>query len=151
MQPTLTQVPPKRPGSAIATRAPSVAEMRLARTPPDPPPMLKRSKSNFGITRGLLQVLEVHSDEIECRGHAHVLRLVGKPFHGVVDALLDLRRGHAFDADEHLREVAQSRRSGVAAYFAQLGLDRGAVEIGHQLHGSFIAHRALLSFSAASI
>jgi hypothetical protein len=43
MQPTLTQVPPKRPDSAIATRAPRVAETRLARTPPEPPPMVKRS------------------------------------------------------------------------------------------------------------
>jgi hypothetical protein len=43
MQPTLTQVPPKRPDSAIATRAPSVAQTRLARTPPEPPPMVKRS------------------------------------------------------------------------------------------------------------
>ncbi len=43
MQPTLTQVPPNRSASATATFAPSVAEKRLARTPPEPPPMAKRS------------------------------------------------------------------------------------------------------------
>jgi hypothetical protein len=43
MQPTLTQVPPKRPGSAIATLAPYDPETRLARTPPEPPPIVKRS------------------------------------------------------------------------------------------------------------
>jgi hypothetical protein len=43
MQPTLTQVPPKRPDSPTATRAPRLAEKRLARTPPEPPPMVNRS------------------------------------------------------------------------------------------------------------
>jgi hypothetical protein len=43
MQPTLTHVPPKRPASAIATLAPYAAEKRLARTPPEPPPIVKRS------------------------------------------------------------------------------------------------------------
>jgi hypothetical protein len=43
MQPTLTQVPPKRSLSAIATRAPIVALTRLARTPPEPPPIVNRS------------------------------------------------------------------------------------------------------------
>jgi len=38
-------VPPKRSASAIATRAPYAALTRLARTPPEPPPMVKRSKS----------------------------------------------------------------------------------------------------------
>jgi hypothetical protein len=45
MQPTLTHVPPKRSLSAIATRAPYSAAKRLARTPPEPPPIVNRSKS----------------------------------------------------------------------------------------------------------
>jgi len=43
MQPTLTQVPPNLPDSATATRAPYDAATRLARTPPEPPPIVKRS------------------------------------------------------------------------------------------------------------
>src|SRR5580704_9723334 len=41
----MTQVPPSRYSSASATRAPCCAAMRAARTPPDPPPMTKRSTS----------------------------------------------------------------------------------------------------------
>src|SRR5208337_1613149 len=44
-QPTLTQVPPQKRSSAIATRAPCCAAMRPHRTPADPPPITKRSKS----------------------------------------------------------------------------------------------------------
>src|SRR6185312_12719420 len=47
MQPRITQVPPMRYSSASATRAPAIAAMREARTPPEPPPMTNRSKSNF--------------------------------------------------------------------------------------------------------
>src|SRR5947209_1175097 len=47
MQPRMTQVPPKPYSSATATRAPVCAASRLARTPPDPPPMTNRSKSYF--------------------------------------------------------------------------------------------------------
>ncbi len=43
MQPRITQVPPRRYSSASATRAPPIAAMRLALTPPEPPPMTKRS------------------------------------------------------------------------------------------------------------
>jgi hypothetical protein len=42
-QPRITQVPPKRSASAMATRAPNAAATRLARTPPEPAPMTKRS------------------------------------------------------------------------------------------------------------
>src|SRR5690606_18330987 len=45
MQPRMTQVPPTRLSSHTATRAPSAAAMRLARTPPEPAPITKRSKS----------------------------------------------------------------------------------------------------------
>ena len=44
-QPTLTQVPPQKRSSATATRAPCPAAMRPQRTPAEPPPMTKRSKS----------------------------------------------------------------------------------------------------------
>ena len=44
-QPTLTQVPPQKRSSAMPTRAPWVAAMRPQRTPAEPPPMTKRSKS----------------------------------------------------------------------------------------------------------
>ena len=44
-QPTFTQVPPQNRSSAIATWAPCVAAMRAQRTPAEPPPMTKRSKS----------------------------------------------------------------------------------------------------------
>ena len=44
-QPTLTQVPPQKRSSATPTRAPWPAAMRANRTPPEPPPMTKRSKS----------------------------------------------------------------------------------------------------------
>src|SRR5580765_675218 len=103
MQPTLTQVPPKRPASATATRAPRLAEKRLARTPPEPPPMVKRSKSKARELPELLEVFQVHPDQVQRRCQLHVLRLVGQPLDGAVDALLDLRGRHALDADEHLR------------------------------------------------
>src|ERR1700733_11952922 len=41
----MTQVPPSRYSSATITRAPCCAAIRAARTPPDPPPMTKRSTS----------------------------------------------------------------------------------------------------------
>ena len=44
-QPTLTQVPPQKRSSATATLAQCPAAIRAARTPPEPPPMTKRSKS----------------------------------------------------------------------------------------------------------
>src|ERR1035437_1708270 len=47
MQPTLTQVPPRERSSATATRAPRLAATRLARTPAEPAPITKRSKSYF--------------------------------------------------------------------------------------------------------
>ena len=42
-QPTLTQVPPQKRSSAMATRAPWPAAMRAQRTPPEPPPITNRS------------------------------------------------------------------------------------------------------------
>ena len=42
-QPTLTQVPPRRPDSASATRAPYSAARRAVATPPLPPPITTRS------------------------------------------------------------------------------------------------------------
>ncbi len=53
MQPTLTQVPPSSAASARPTRAPVCAAMRAARTPPLPPPMTKRSKSNVRMKGSL--------------------------------------------------------------------------------------------------
>src|SRR5436190_22880728 len=103
MQPTLTQVPPNWPDSATATLAPSAAETRLALTPPEPPPMVKRSKSN---ARALLQVLEIHLHQVEERGDVAVL-LAGQPFLRIVDALLDLRARHALDADKGLGEIGE--------------------------------------------
>src|SRR5690348_40786 len=41
----MTQVPPSRYSSATMTLAPCSAAIRAARTPPDPPPMTKRSTS----------------------------------------------------------------------------------------------------------
>src|SRR4051794_19057651 len=46
MQPRLTQVPPSCPASTRSTLAPNSAEARAARTPPEPPPITTRSKSN---------------------------------------------------------------------------------------------------------
>ena len=43
--PTFTQVPPQNRSSATPTRAPNPAATRAQRTPPEPPPMTKRSKS----------------------------------------------------------------------------------------------------------
>ena len=42
-QPRITQVPPTRCSSAMATRLPPRAVSRAARTPPEPAPMTKRS------------------------------------------------------------------------------------------------------------
>src|SRR6185369_11501644 len=49
-QPRITQVPPIRYSSATMTLAPWRAAMRAARTPPEPPPMTKRSTSNSAIS-----------------------------------------------------------------------------------------------------
>ena len=46
-QPRITQVPPMRYSSASATRAPWLAAMRAARTPPEPPPMTIRSNCSM--------------------------------------------------------------------------------------------------------
>src|SRR5262245_37297937 len=43
----MTQVPPTRYSSAIATLAPWPAAMRAARTPPEPAPITNRSKSKL--------------------------------------------------------------------------------------------------------
>src|SRR5213080_3521972 len=48
-QPRITQVPPIRYSSATMTLAPWLAAIRAARTPPDPPPMTKRSTSNSAM------------------------------------------------------------------------------------------------------
>src|SRR5690242_12783377 len=48
-QPRITQVPPIRYSSATMTLAPWLAAMRAARTPPEPPPMTKRSTSYSAI------------------------------------------------------------------------------------------------------
>src|ERR1700730_11804354 len=48
-QPRITQVPPIRYSSAIMTRAPWLAAIRAARTPPEPPPITNRSTSNSAI------------------------------------------------------------------------------------------------------
>src|SRR5260370_33166563 len=45
----MTQVPPSRYSSATMTLAPCSAAMRAARTPPDPPPMTKRSTSRSAM------------------------------------------------------------------------------------------------------
>src|SRR5689334_4451949 len=50
MQPRITQVPPIRDSSASATRAPDIAAIRAARTPPEPPPITNRSKSYLAMT-----------------------------------------------------------------------------------------------------
>src|SRR5262245_20277764 len=104
MQPTLTQVPPKRPDSAMATRAPSEAETRPARTPPEPPPIAKRSQSKFS----LLQVVEVHLHQVQHRGDVAMLALARDPLLGVLHALGELRARRALDAGEHLRQVAEA-------------------------------------------
>ena len=54
MQPRFTQVPPSAAISATATRAPSCAAMRAARTPPLPAPMMKRSNSAMGMGKLLV-------------------------------------------------------------------------------------------------
>src|SRR4051794_7967482 len=69
MQPTLTQVPPSSAASASATRAPVCAAMRAARTPPLPPPMTKRSKSNGCMRKTLLAA--------DCSGGAKAVLAAG--------------------------------------------------------------------------
>ena len=67
---------------------------------------MKRSKSNIrdycgdncGVLRELLEVLQVHPDEVEQGRQLHVLWFVGQPLDGVVDALLDLRGALRFTA-----------------------------------------------------
>src|SRR5690349_1427783 len=49
MQPRKTQVPPMRLASTIATLAPCPAARRLPATPPEPAPIVRRSKSYFAI------------------------------------------------------------------------------------------------------
>src|SRR6516162_4668243 len=71
MQPRMTQVPPKPYSSAIPTRAPPSAAMRLARTPPEPPPMTKRSKSYFRDMRPLDDFHPVFIGDDELFGDTH--------------------------------------------------------------------------------
>src|SRR6185312_15461042 len=141
MQPTLTQVPPNWPDSATPTLAPSAAETRLALTPPEPPPMVKRSKSN---ARTLLQVLEIHLHEVEQRGDVAVL-LAREPFLRVVHTLLDLRLRHAFDAGEHAGQIGESLALRHAAHLPEPRLDFGALEVGDQLHRLVVGHGAFSS------
>ena len=51
-QPTLTQVPPSRPGSSSATRAPYSAARCAAASPPLPPPSTIRSNACTAHLRG---------------------------------------------------------------------------------------------------
>src|SRR5688572_22983764 len=98
MQPTLTQVPPKRSDSAMATRAPWLAATRLARTPPEPPPIVKRSKSKLILLGSLLQIGQVDFHQLELGREALVLRLGGERLEGGAHLGLHLRAGGARDA-----------------------------------------------------
>src|SRR5580698_2075300 len=94
MQPRMTQVPPIRDSSASATLAPAIAAIRLARTPPEPPPMTKRSKSYW--------VMTVHSREAERRLRA------GKDF-GVAGPRDQQGRGQA--DEQAMLDNARHRRN----------------------------------------
>jgi len=48
MQPRMTQVPPTRDSSVMATRAPALAAMRAALTPPEPAPGAARNAGRSG-------------------------------------------------------------------------------------------------------
>src|SRR5512147_195606 len=88
MQPTFTQVPPRRPSSTTATRAPNPADSRLARVPPEPAPITTRSKSYaMGLrclTRSHRHPRPTHAEgrphagaEVERRPRVRTARLTG--------------------------------------------------------------------------
>src|SRR3972149_1075776 len=86
--------------------------MRLARTPPEPPPIVNRSKSYFR----LLEVGEIDLHQLKLRRERLVLGLVGEPLEGVPYAALDLRARYPLDADEHRRQVGEVARLRLAAH-----------------------------------
>src|SRR3972149_863914 len=115
--------------------------MRLARTPPEPPPIVNRSKSYFR----LLEVGEIDLHQLKLRRERLVLGLVGEPLEGVPYAALDLRARHPLDADEHRRQVGEVARLPLPAHLGEPRFDRAAIEVGHQLQRLVVlAHRAIL-------
>ena len=104
MQPTLTQVPPKRPGSAIATLAP-VARGNAA----------SHDSARAAAYREEV-VIEIQlatsglpgSDRPTSSSHEAMRlcwRLVAEPLERVLHFLLDLRARHAFNAVEQIGEL----------------------------------------------
>src|SRR5262249_33648474 len=74
-QPRITQVPPIRYSSATTTFAPWLAAMRAARTPPEPPPMTKRSTSYSAMAAPPF-LREARSDRLVALLHFLAERLV---------------------------------------------------------------------------
>src|SRR4029077_1179121 len=100
----MTPVPPRRYSSATPTRAPCSAAMRAARTPPDPPPMTKRSTSWSAIS-------EIVSALLHLGAHLgnDVLGKAVAPLAGVGHAFVDDFRflDDHLSAERRLIEVQQ--------------------------------------------
>src|SRR5262249_41357502 len=65
MQPRITQVPPSRYSSATMTFAPCSAAIRAARTPPDPPPITKRSTSLSAMSHIVSALLHLRAHFVD--------------------------------------------------------------------------------------
>src|SRR5947209_6061150 len=93
MQPRITQVPPTRYSSASITRAPWPAAMRAARTPPEPPPMTKRSVSKSAMV-DVTRVLQVVTLLLHLGAEAvhHFLTHARRPLLHIVKGLVEHER-----------------------------------------------------------
>src|ERR1700692_185076 len=83
----MTQVPPRRYSSATITRAPCSAAMRAARTPPEPPPMTKRSTSRSAMLHIVSALLHLGAH----LGH-DILGKIVRPSAGKDHALIEYFR-----------------------------------------------------------
>src|SRR5271154_5571134 len=104
MQPRMTQVPPSRYSSASITRARCSAAIRAARTPPDPPPITKRSTSwpaMLNIVSALFHFGAHTVDDFKGQ--------IVRPLAGTVHALVERLRllGNGLLADRRLVECQQ--------------------------------------------
>src|SRR4051812_35462949 len=99
----------------MATRLPASPAMRLARTPPEPPPITKRSKSYSAIVRSF--------DDFDVFACARDHQGGREPYE---QAMLH-HTGDAFQRLSQLRRVADAAEAAIVDKIAAIGAEGGAV------------------------